>query len=94
VKEEEGGREREKKSFNLFGLTLPLNVHAKQGTCSTRKTCKMSCKYFGKFKSGESEQNRSANVGESCKSGTFPKKTILANSHASGHSLLRLHFQK
>jgi hypothetical protein len=40
----------------------------------------MSCKYFGKFKSGESEQNRLANVGESGESGTFPKKTILANS--------------
>ncbi len=40
----------------------------------------MSCKYFGDFKSGESEQNRLANVGESGESGTFPKKTILAST--------------
>ncbi len=85
VKEEEGGgKERErKKSFNLPDFTLPLNVHAKQGTflkyCKTHKTCKMSCKYFGKFESGKSKQNRLANVGESGESGTFPIKTILAN---------------
>jgi hypothetical protein len=36
--------------------------------------------------SGESEQNRLANVGESGESGTFQKKTILANSRASGYS--------
>jgi hypothetical protein len=36
--------------------------------------------------SAESEQNRLANVGESGESGTFQKKTILANSRASGYS--------